>query len=88
MHFCAYLRPYLFRIVHVFWTAHGSVDELVSMSSSDLRQSFGITSCCYLDTQSPDSDVYLENNGEVLPKFCLDRIGAWKLTHIRIRGWD
>jgi hypothetical protein len=21
MHFCAYLRPYLFRIVHIFWTA-------------------------------------------------------------------
>jgi hypothetical protein len=86
MHFCAYLRPYLFRIVHVFWTAHESVDELVSMSWSDLRQSFGITSS--LDTQSPYSDVYLENIGEVLPKFCLDRIRAWKLTHIWICGWD
>jgi hypothetical protein len=52
---------------------------------SDLRQSFGITSCCSLDTQSAYSDVYLENSGEVLPKFCPDRIGAWKLTHIRIR---
>jgi hypothetical protein len=37
MHFCTYLRSYLFRIVHVFWTARGSVDELVSMSWSDLR---------------------------------------------------
>jgi hypothetical protein len=88
MHFCAYLRSYLFRIVHVIWTARGSVDEFVSMSWFDLRQSFGITSCCSLDTQSLYSDMYLENNGEVLPKFCLDRIGAWKLTHIRIRGWD
>jgi hypothetical protein len=25
--------------------------------------------------------------GEVLPKFCLDRIGACKLTYIRIHGW-
>jgi hypothetical protein len=86
MHFCAYLRPYLFRIVHVFWTAHESVYELVSMSRSDLRLSFSITSS--LDTQSPYSDVYLENTGEVLPKFCVGRIGAWKLTHIWIRGWD
>jgi hypothetical protein len=58
------------------------------MFGSDLRQSFDITSCCSLDAQSPYSDVYLENSGEVLPKFCLDQIGAWKLTHIRIRGWD
>jgi hypothetical protein len=85
MHFCSYLRLYLFRIVHVIWTARGSVDESVSMFWSDLRQSFGITSCCSLDTQSAYSDVYLENSEEVLPKFCLDRIGAWKLTNIRIR---
>jgi hypothetical protein len=76
----------MFRIVHVFWTTCRSVDELVSISWSDLRQSFGITSCCSLDTQSPYSDVYLENSGEVLSKLCLDRIGAWKLTHIRFRG--
>jgi hypothetical protein len=88
MHFCAYLRPYLFRNVHVFWTACGSKDELVSMSWSDQRQSFGITSCCSMDTHSPYSDVYLENSGEVLPNFCLNQIGAWKLTHIRIREWN
>jgi hypothetical protein len=85
MHFCSYLRLYLFRIVQVIWTARGSVDELVSMFWSDLRQSFGITSVCSLDTQPAYSDVYLENSEEVLPKFCLNRIGAWKLTHIRIR---
>jgi len=43
MHVFAYLFPYLFRIVHVFWTARGCVDVLVSMVSSDSRQSFGIT---------------------------------------------
>ena len=26
---------------------------------------------CSLDTQSPFQDVYRENSGEVLPKFCL-----------------
>ena len=31
MRIFAYLRPYLFRIVHVFWTARGCVDGLVSM---------------------------------------------------------
>jgi len=27
--------------------------------------------CCSPDTQPPRQDVYLENSGEVVPKFCL-----------------
>jgi len=38
-----YLRPYLFRIVHIFWTARGCVDKLVSMVRSGPRWCFGIT---------------------------------------------
>ena len=67
----AYLRPYLFRIIHVFWTARRCVDRLVSMVRSGLRWCFSITPCCSLDTHSPLQDVHRENSGEVLPKFCL-----------------
>ena len=66
-----YLRPYLFRIVHVFWTARGCVDGLISMVRSGPRWCFGITPYCSPDTHSPLQDVYRENNGEVLPKFYL-----------------
>jgi hypothetical protein len=44
MQIFAYLWPYLFRIVHVFWIAHGCVDGLVSLFCSDPRRSFGTTS--------------------------------------------
>jgi hypothetical protein len=44
---------------------------LVSMFCSDLGQSFEPPSRCSLVTQSPFYDVYLENIGEVLSKFCL-----------------
>ena len=37
MRISAYLRPYLLRIVHVFWTARGCVDGLVSMLRSGSR---------------------------------------------------
>jgi hypothetical protein len=43
MQIFAYLRPYLFQIVHVIWTAHGYVDWLVSMVRSGPRWCFGIT---------------------------------------------
>jgi hypothetical protein len=44
---------------------------LVSMVYSDLGPSFGFTFLLFSGTQSPLQDVYLENSGEVLPKFCL-----------------
>ena len=47
MRIFAYLCPYLFRIVHIFWTARGCVDGLVSMFCSDLRRSFGTTSLLF-----------------------------------------
>jgi hypothetical protein len=37
------MRSYLFRIVHVFWTDRGCVDELVSMFCSDPRWGFDTT---------------------------------------------
>jgi hypothetical protein len=52
MQIFAYLRPYLFWIVHVFWTAHEYVDGLVSMLCSGSRQCFGIIPCCSPDTHS------------------------------------
>jgi len=35
----------------------------------DLRQSFGTTSPLFFGYTLSEKDVYLENNGEVLPKF-------------------
>ena len=43
MQIFAYLRAFLFQIVHVFWTARGCVDGLVSMVRSGPRWCFGIT---------------------------------------------
>jgi hypothetical protein len=39
----AYLRPYLFRIVYIFWIARECVDGLVSMVCFGPRQGFSIT---------------------------------------------
>jgi hypothetical protein len=76
----AYLRPYLFRIVHVFWTACGCVDGLISMAAFSLRRCFNITPCCSSDTHSPLQDVYRETAGRCCRNSILDRSGAWKLT--------
>ena len=72
MHIFAYLRPYLFQIVHVIWTARGCVDEF--SFHGPLRSETGFRHyhpCCSPDTHSPCQDVYRENSGEVLPKLCL-----------------
>ena len=47
MQIFAYLWPYLFWIVHAFWTARRCVDGLVPMFYSGPRQSFGITSLLF-----------------------------------------
>ena len=54
-----------------FWTARGCVDG-VSLcgplrSEAEFRHHLPVV----LRIQSPFRDVYLENSGEVLPKFCL-----------------
>ena len=75
MHSIAYLSPQLFRIVQHFpRTARGCVDWLCSPCSTLFRDRISaapphcspehiLTAIC--------RDVYLENSGEVLPKFCL-----------------
>ena len=45
MQIFAYLRPYLFRIFYVVWTACVCVDGLVSMVCSARRRCFGATPC-------------------------------------------
>jgi hypothetical protein len=47
MQIIAYLRPYLIRIVRIFWIARGCVDGLVSLVCSDSRQGFDITSLLF-----------------------------------------
>jgi hypothetical protein len=42
------------------------------MVYSDPRQSFGTTSLLFSGYTLPFKDMYLENSGEVLPKFCLE----------------
>ena len=49
----------------------------------ELRTSAGSTAI-----HSPCQDVYRENSEEVLPKFRSDMSKTWKLTNLRIRGWD
>ena len=75
MHSIAYLSPQLFRIVQRFpRTARGCVDWVCSPCSTPFRDRISAAPphC------SPEHilsaicrDVYLENSGEVLPKFCL-----------------
>jgi hypothetical protein len=62
---------------------------LVSMLHSDLRQSFDITSLFSPDTYSPYQDMYLENRGEVLPKFCLESEYSIETNPVYAnRKWD
>ena len=50
----------------------GSVADSSSVWSAPIRgRVLASPPCCSRDTQSPFRDVYLENSGEVLPKFCL-----------------
>ena len=75
MHSIAYLSPQLFRIVQRFpRTARGCVDWVRCSCSTPFRDRISAAPphC------SPEHilsaicrDVYLENSGEVLPKFCL-----------------
>ena len=54
-----------------FWTARGCIDT-VSFHGPILSETVSASPSRYSpDTQSPFRDVYLENSGEVLPKFCL-----------------
>ena len=70
-----YLQPYLFRIVHVFWTARGCVDGLVFMVRSGPRRSFGITSLLFSGyTLSLAGRVSGEQRGGAAE--ILSRIGA------------
>jgi hypothetical protein len=72
MQIFAYLQIYMFRIVHVFWTAHGCVDGVsfhaLLQSETEFWRHFPVV----LHTiHSSYQDVYPENSGEVLPKFYL-----------------
>ena len=75
MHSIAYLSPQLFHIVQRFpRTARGCVDWVCSPCSTPFRDRISAAPPHY----SPEHilsaicrDVYLENSGEVLPKFCL-----------------
>ena len=74
MRISAYVRLYLFRIVHVFWTARECVYGLASMFRHRSSQSLGSTSQLFSEyTLSLCHDVYWENNGKVLLKFRLRR---------------
>jgi hypothetical protein len=72
MQIFAYLQMYLFRIVHVFWTAHGCVDGVSFHALLRSETEFERRLHAILWTiHSPCQDVYPENSGEVLPKLCL-----------------
>ena len=75
MHSIAYLSPQLFRIVQRFpRTARGCVDWVCSPCSTPFRDRIS-TAPPHCSPEHILSaicrDVYLENSGEVLPKFCL-----------------
>jgi hypothetical protein len=63
---------YLFRIVHVFWTARGCVDGVsfhaLLRSEIEFQRHFHVV---IWTVHYPCQDMYPENSGEVLPKFFL-----------------
>jgi hypothetical protein len=72
MQIFAYPQIYLFRIVHVFWTARGCVDGVsfhaLLRSETEFRRHLHVV---LRTVHSPCQGVYPDNNGEVLPKLCL-----------------
>ena len=54
-----------------FWTARGCVDGVSLYGPLRSEAEFRHHLPVLLRTQSPFRDVYLEDSGEVLPKFCL-----------------
>ena len=71
----AYVQPYLFRIVHVFWTACGCVDGVSFHALPYPRQSFDITSLLFSGyTISLKGRVFGEQRGGAVE--ILSRIGV------------
>jgi hypothetical protein len=72
MQIFAYLQMYLFRIVHVFWTArdcvYGVSFHALLRSEAEFRRQLPIV---LRTVHSSCQDMYPENSGEVLPKLCL-----------------
>jgi hypothetical protein len=72
MQIFAYLQMYQFRIVHIFWTARGCVGGVsfhaLLRSEKEFRRHLPVV---LRTVHSPWQAVYLENSGEVLPKFYL-----------------
>jgi hypothetical protein len=72
MQIFAYPQMYLFRIVHVFWTACGCVDGVSFYALLRSEIEFRCHLPIVLQTvHSPCQGVYPKNSGEVLPKLCL-----------------
>jgi hypothetical protein len=81
MQIFAYLQMYLFRIVHVFWTAHGCADGVSFHPLLQFETEFRCHVHVILRTvHSHCQDVYPENSREVLRNSVSDRSRAWKLT--------
>jgi hypothetical protein len=73
----------MFRAVHVFWIARRCVDGVTcSTVYSSPRQSFGVTSLLFSGQYTLCQDMYPENNGEVLPKHCIDSEWSMKTNPI------
>jgi hypothetical protein len=72
MQIYAYPQMYLFRIVHVSWTARGCVDGVsfhaLLRSVKKYRRHLHVV---LRTVHSPCQDVYHENSGEMLPKLYL-----------------
>jgi hypothetical protein len=71
MQIFAYLQMYLFRIVHIFWTARGCVDGVSFHALLQSETEFRHLLVVLQTIHSPCQDVYPENSGDVLPKFYL-----------------
>ena len=89
MQMFAYVQPYLFRIVHVFWTACGCVDGVSFHAPPYPRQSFDITSLLFSGyTISLPGRVFGEQRGGAVE--ILSRIGVehGNCPYLHILGWD
>jgi hypothetical protein len=77
----AYLRPYLFRIVYVFWTAHGCVVEVSFHALLYFEMVFQhhLSVVLWIHTL-PCRTCIGRTAGRCCQNFISDRSGAWKLT--------
>ena len=89
MQLFAYIEPYVFRIVHVIWTAQGCVDMVSFHGQLRSVQSFSITSLLFSGyTISLTGRVFGEQRGGAAK--ILSRLGVdhGNQPYIRILGWD